>query len=46
MNNNFINLFLEESVESIKKLDQSQIQNLVECIDEVRLKSGRIFFLN
>ncbi len=45
MNNNFINLFLEESVESIKKLDQSQIQNLVECIDEVRLKSGRIFFL-
>lgn len=45
MHNNFVKLFLEESIDSIKKIDQSQIAILIQIIEKVRLDKGRIFFL-
>lgn len=45
MHNNFVKFFLEESIDSIKRIDQSQIAILIEIIEKVRLDKGRIFFL-
>jgi D-sedoheptulose 7-phosphate isomerase len=45
MKNNFVNLFLKESIKSIKEINQKQIEKLILKIDKVRSQKGRIFFL-
>lgn len=45
MDNDFINVFLNESIESIKKINQKQIEDLIYTINKVREDKGRIFFL-
>ena len=42
---NFTNLFLNESIDSIKKINQNQIFKLIKAIELVKLDKGRIFFL-
>jgi D-sedoheptulose 7-phosphate isomerase len=42
---NFTNCFLNESIASIKKINQSQIIRLIKTIEKVKLEKGRIFFL-
>jgi len=42
---NFVGLFLNQSVNSIKKINQSQIDKLIKIIQKVKLEQGRIFFL-
>jgi D-sedoheptulose 7-phosphate isomerase len=45
MNNNFVSFFIKECIETAKKIDQLQIDNLVKTIEIVRSEKGRIFFL-
>ena len=42
---NFIDNFLNESIESLKNINHKQIENLVLSINKIRLQKGRIFFL-
>jgi D-sedoheptulose 7-phosphate isomerase len=45
MSTDYIDLFLRESIESIKKINQKQIEQLIITINKVRSQKGRIFFL-
>ena len=40
-----INQIIEESIEILKQIDQSQVEKMIQILLDLRKKKGRLFFL-
>ena len=41
----YISAFLDDAITIIKKIDRTQIQKMIQILQEVRTNSGRLFIL-